>query len=169
MQEDLSLSFRLSPCSSPEEEPESGRRGGEREAEESPYQADRERITLPEPLQESPYKPIQVSFHSPYVSVAPCKRIHEGPGFRIPASRFWIPAFWPIPAFWIPDSKPLWIPDSNPLDSGFQSKNLLYSGFRILLRGAISYTHDTTVVCTFTHSRYSVLLFASCRPYSPFL
>ena len=54
--------------------------------------------------------------------IAPCKRIHEGPGFRIPASRFRIPAsgFW-IPTFWIPDSIPkrwipdssLWIPDSN--------------------------------------------------------
>ena len=120
LQEDLSLTFRLSPCSSPEEEPESGRRGGEREAEESPYQADRERITLPEPLQESPYKPIQVSFHSPYVSVAPCKRIHEGPGFRIPASRFWIPAFW--------------IPESTIVDSGFQTivdSGFQSSGFRI--------------------------------------
>ena len=58
--------------------------------------------------------------------VAPCKIIHEGPGFRIPASGFWIPT--------------LWIPDSNLLDSGFQtivdsgfqdsnSKNLLDSGF----------------------------------------
>ena len=60
------------------------------------------------------------------VHFAPCKRIHEGPGFRIPASRFWIPT--------------LWIPDSNLLDSGFQtivdlwipdsnSKN--FAGFRI--------------------------------------
>ena len=39
---------------------------------------------------------------------APCKRIHEGPGFRIPAS------------------PSIWILDSNPLDSGFQP-----SGFRI--------------------------------------
>ena len=37
------------------------------------------------------------------VQFAPCKRIHEGPGFRIPASRFRIPAFgFRIPTFWIP-------------------------------------------------------------------
>ena len=49
-------------------------------------------------------------------SIAPCKRIHEDPGFR-------------IPAFWIPDSKPLWIPDSSPLDFGFQQQK--FAGFRI--------------------------------------
>ena len=60
---------------------------------------------------------------------APCKRIHEGPGFRIPASGFRISGFripyhsgfripnhcgfW-IPVLWIPDSnsKICWIPDS---------------------------------------------------------
>ena len=77
--------------------------------------------------------------------IAPCKRIHEGSGFRIPASRFRIPAsgFW-ISTLWIPDSIPKWIPDSKPLwipDSSVwipdsNSKNLLDSGFRILLHGA---------------------------------
>ena len=74
-----------------------------------------------------------------------CKRIHEGPGFRILASRFRIPAsgFW-ISTLWIPDSIPKWIPDSKPLwipDSSLwipdsNSKHLLDSGFRILLHGA---------------------------------
>ena len=56
---------------------------------------------------------------------AVCKRIHEGPGFRIPASRFRIPAsgFW-ISTFWIPDSN---LPDSNLLDSGIHTK--VDSGF----------------------------------------
>ena len=45
--------------------------------------------------------------------LAPCKRIHEGPGFRFPASGFRIPAS----GFRIPTP---WIPDSNLLDSGFQ-------------------------------------------------
>ena len=44
---------------------------------------------------------------------APCKRIHEGPGFRIPASGF------RIPAFWIPKS----------IHSGFRIA--YHSGFRI--------------------------------------
>ena len=90
---------------------------------------------------------------SPTVLIAPCKRIHEGPGFRIPASRFRIPAsgFWistlwipdsnlldsdSIPK-WVPDSKPLWIPDSSLWISDSNSNNLLDSGFRILLHGAI--------------------------------
>ena len=34
------------------------------------------------------------------VQIAPCKRIHEGPGFRNPVSGF------QIPAFWIPESIP---------------------------------------------------------------
>ena len=68
-----------------------------------------------------------------FVLFALCKRIHEGPGFRIPASRFRIPAsgLW-ISTLWIPDSNlldssdsiPKWIPDSN-------SKKLPDSGFRI--------------------------------------
>ena len=76
-------------------------------------------------------------------NIAPCKRIHEGPGFRILASRFRIPAsgFW-IPTIWIPDSNlldsgfhTLWIPDSSPWVPNSNSKNLLDSGFRILLLG----------------------------------
>ena len=50
--------------------------------------------------------------------VAPCKIIHEGPGFRIPASGFWIPT--------------LWIPDSNLLDSGFHTK-AVDSGFQTIV------------------------------------
>ena len=57
--------------------------------------------------------------------VAPCKRIHEGPGFWIPASRFRIPAS----GFWIPT---LWIPDSNLLDSGFHTK-AVDSGFQTIV------------------------------------
>ena len=78
--------------------------------------------------------------------VASCKRIHEGPGFRIPASTFRIPAS----SFWIPN---LWILDSGfhtkaadsgfqtivdsgfqSLDSGFQQQK--FAGFRILSHGA---------------------------------
>ena len=94
---------------------------------------------------------------------APCKRIHEGPGFRIPASpSIWIldsnpldsgfqPSGFRIPKpLWIPDSS-LWIPDSN-------NKNLLDSGFRIPLHGATmlcmkSYktaTHSVTVLLRHT-------------------
>ena len=70
--------------------------------------------------------------------LAPCKRIHEGPGFRIPASRFRIPAsgFW-ISTFWIPDSKPLWIPDSSLWIPDSNSKNLLDSGFSYMGRNFI--------------------------------
>ena len=83
-----------------------------------------------------------VNVYMQHVQVAPCKRIHEGPGFRIPASpSIWIldsnpldsgfqPSGFRIPKpLWIPDSS-LWIPDSN-------NKNLLDSGFRIPLHGAI--------------------------------
>ena len=62
--------------------------------------------------------------------IALCKRIHEGPGFRIPASKFRIPAsgfripyqsgfripnhcgFWILSGFRIPTAKICWIPDS---------------------------------------------------------
>ena len=60
----------------------------------------------------------------PYIA-APSKRIHEGPGFWIPASRFQISAS----GFWIPT---LWIPNSNLLDSGFHTKAPNNCGFRIL-------------------------------------
>ena len=69
---------------------------------------------------------------------APCKRIHEGPGFRISASRFRIPASgFCISTLWIPDSIPKWIPDSSVWIPDSNSKNLLHSAFRILLDGAI--------------------------------
>ena len=63
-------------------------------------------------------------------SIAPRKRIHEGPGFRIPASGFRIPTFWiPELIHTIVDSGFHTIVDSGfqaIVDSGFQS-----SGFRI--------------------------------------
>ena len=56
-------------------------------------------------------------------------------GFRIPT--FWIPDSIPK---WIPDSKRLWIPDSSLWIPDSNSKNLLDSGFRILLHGANLYS-----------------------------
>ena len=59
---------------------------------------------------------LKLGLQSPYG----CKRIHEGPGFRIPASRFRVPAS----GFWI----------INPLDSGFQPSGFwisYQSGFQI--------------------------------------
>ena len=67
--------------------------------------------------------------------IALCKRIHEGPGFRIPASGFQpfgfrIPTFWisdSIPNEWIPDSgfQPIMVPDSSLWIPDSNSKNLL--------------------------------------------
>ena len=58
-----------------------------------------------------------------------------------------IPTFWipdSIPK-WIPDSKRLWIPDSSLWIPDSNSKNLLDSGFRILLHGAT----QITIISTF--------------------
>ena len=59
-----------------------------------------------------------------------CKIIHEGPGFRIPASTFRIRAsgFW-IPTLWIPDSKLLDSGFHTTVDSGFQT--IVDSGFQL--------------------------------------
>ena len=76
--------------------------------------------------------------------LAPCKRIHEGPGFRIPASRFQ-PFGFRFPTFWIPDSipkwrsripKPLWFPDS-----GFS-----YMGRQYLQGTLCDWTLDTGLI-----------------------
>ena len=63
--------------------------------------------------------------------LVPCKRIHEGPGFRIPASGFWIPTLMTL-----------------SLDSGFQPSvfRIPYeSGFRI----------PTAKICRIPESRFS--------------
>ena len=88
--------------------------------------------------------------------LAPCKRIHEGPGLQILASRFRIPAS----GFWILDSKPL-IPDFNLLDSGFQTivdagfRLQKFTGFRILLHGAIQTDRAHPQIVTSSRFRLS--------------
>ena len=51
-------------------------------------------------------------FYSGQREIAPCKGIHDSPGFWIPPCGFRIPSTgFRIPAQWIPDSKKGWIPN----------------------------------------------------------
>ena len=81
--------------------------------------------------------------------VRPCKGIHEGPGFRIPASRFRIPHLdsgfqsfrFRIPTFWI------------SYQSGFRIPN--HCGFRILV--VSGFRIPTANICWIPDSGFSYM------------